>query len=178
MDAARQTEHVDCFLAVTVLAAAETKLQSLRLLSRVKSWAESNNNLSLRLVHLSHCFTWPWPLDCLSPFINPRPLTSDSFGAAPVWLIRYILCLSLTLCCMSVCNDNTLPMAFPALIRIMLVKCRDPRYALYWAILNLQPHSGKNSLSVTRLVSSSQVNNQNTNDSALKWDQMNEISQV
>lgn len=60
-DAAQQTEQVDCLIGVTVLAAIETKLESLRLLSRVKSWVESNNNLSLRLVHLSHCFTWPGP---------------------------------------------------------------------------------------------------------------------
>lgn len=48
---------VGCVLGVSVLAAIETKLESLRLLSRVKSWAESNNSLSLRLVHLSHGFT-------------------------------------------------------------------------------------------------------------------------
>lgn len=52
----QSTEHVD-YRSLLALATIGTKLEPLRLLSRVKSWAESSNNLSVRLVHLSHSFT-------------------------------------------------------------------------------------------------------------------------
>ncbi len=73
-------------LSLLTLAATETKLESLRLLSRVKSRAESNNNLSVRLAHLSHCFTCDrWTGSHLSLTPDRRPLTPSGPQRHPPW---------------------------------------------------------------------------------------------
>lgn len=63
-------------LSLLTLAGIEIKLESLRLLSEVKSWAVSNNNFPVRLAHLSYCFTCDrWTTSHFSLTPDPWPLT-------------------------------------------------------------------------------------------------------
>ena len=73
------------FLQLT-MAATETKLETLRLLSRVRSQSESNNSLLLRLAHPSHCFTCDhWTVSHLSLTLDSWPMTPAELPQHSSW---------------------------------------------------------------------------------------------
>ena len=78
---------MDCLLAVNLGSHwNKAGMESLRLLSRVKSWAESNNSLSVRLAHLSHCF------NCDRWSVSHLLLTPDRWSLTPSGALQHSSC--------------------------------------------------------------------------------------
>lgn len=113
--------QVGCLHAITIGSHCN-KAGSLRLLSRVKSWAESSNNLSVRLVHLSHCFT----CDCWTAF--QLSLTTDRWPLTPSEPLQRKFHAWETHCATCQCAMITQPLAvFPAFTE---PSCKDYRSSL------------------------------------------------